>query len=349
MKKLDSTATLMACFFASVMALSMRLNEILLEFQETPQQKSIQQHSPPPFKVKKKIISHRKLLNDQTLDWDGTVYRPWLEDTSETPPAMLLFTQFGWNQPNQTQGLDVYRNVRTRELANGIINHPWFHPTAWRDYDSIAGTNKETRYYVFLDKHSCGEKNYPRYDGKGQEGIMLNRDEQHGRGACCLDSKNHYVDEIMASSLFTTTQNAVLVLFDCSPVGPILKNEFKRDRRKCPSNQLVFASISAPLAHMRANHDVGLVPPARHACDDARLLDGDCSEDGRPILLSFAGQVGQTQARLDLERLGNEKDVLVGGWEKPAKWLGIEQQNDRSQAYTKLAAKSKFAAVPRGE
>jgi hypothetical protein len=73
-------------------------------------------------------------LHDTALNWSTTVEREWL--LPKKPPAMLLLTNFGWNQLNATAGgLEVYRGLRMRNLVHSIINHsiinhPWFHPTA---------------------------------------------------------------------------------------------------------------------------------------------------------------------------------------------------------------------------
>jgi hypothetical protein len=97
-------------------------------------------------------------LYDQTIDWDADLHRPWLDKSAPDPPAMLLLTTFGWNQPNQTAGLELYRGYRTREFLDGIVNHPWFHPTAWEDINSQRiEVSNTTRYYVFLDIEQCGK------------------------------------------------------------------------------------------------------------------------------------------------------------------------------------------------
>jgi hypothetical protein len=48
--------------------------------------------------------------------------------------------------------------MRLRQFADGIINHKWFHPTAYQDLNEgrmqILYT---TQYYIFLDRDMCGE------------------------------------------------------------------------------------------------------------------------------------------------------------------------------------------------
>ena len=85
-------------------------------------------------------------LNDKSITWDPSVDRMWLDPRREegrslsllpTPPAMILLTSYGWNQVDQTVALSQYsRQTRERELLDGIINHPWFHPTAWDDIEN---------------------------------------------------------------------------------------------------------------------------------------------------------------------------------------------------------------------
>lgn len=293
------------------------------------------------------IVNWRSLLNDQTLDWDATVNREWLSlrSKSNPPPAMLLLTTYGWNHHNQTFGRDVFRNIRSRELVNGVINHPWFHPTAWQDINSgKMALRNSTRYYVFLDKHSCGEKNYPKY-GKGLEGVFLNRDDLHGRGRCCLDQKNHFTSEVMESRAMSG--NSIFVLFDCSGHGPVQKPEFKRDRRRYSGNKLAFVSVSSVTGDLYPDHDQGLVPPALLRCNDTVLYEQDSCKP-RPIRFSFAGKINRAAARLDLETISNGQDVLVGGWEKPPIWMNMDTK-DMAQAFLKLASLSTFGGTPRGK
>ena len=94
-------------------------------------------------------------LHDTALNWSTTVEREWL--LPEKPSAMPLLANFGWNQLNvTTAGLEVYRGPRMHNLIHSIINHPWFHPTAWEDINSgRLQVSQSTRYYVFLDRDTC--------------------------------------------------------------------------------------------------------------------------------------------------------------------------------------------------
>ena len=97
---------------------------------------------------------------------------------------MVLLTNFGWNQPNVTAGLEIYRGLRTRMLVHGIINHPWFHPTAWEDINSgRLQVSPTTRYYVFLDRDTCLEMNCPNYMGAYYIAIEILREEEESVAA----------------------------------------------------------------------------------------------------------------------------------------------------------------------
>lgn len=102
------------------------------------------------------VDNSRSLLNDQTIPWDSSVTRAWLDPNVPNPPGMLLLTNFGWNKANQTDALGYYRGTRTRELVEGIVNHPWFHPTAFQDINSgRMSISNTTRLYLFLDAETC--------------------------------------------------------------------------------------------------------------------------------------------------------------------------------------------------
>ncbi|KAG7346806.1 hypothetical protein IV203_005875 [Nitzschia inconspicua] len=111
------------------------------------------------------------LVHDETLPWDPSVYRKWIayeNGHGEKPPAMLLLTNLGWNQKNQTLGKQIPRRIRNKEFMIGIINHPWFHPTFWEELEEGQRTippNDTTRYYVFFDRPTYYDSHYPVYGG----------------------------------------------------------------------------------------------------------------------------------------------------------------------------------------
>jgi hypothetical protein len=174
---------------------------------------------------------------------------------------------------------------------------------------------------------------------------MLNRDELYGRGRCCLEQKNHFTNEVMASKVMQG--NSIFVLFDCTGIGPVRKPEFKRDRRRYPGRKLAFVSVSSIQSDLYPDHDQGLVPPALLKCSWSAVKAQESCRS-RPILLSFAGKIVRASARLDLETINNDKDVLVGGWEKPPVWMKMNP-NETARAFLKLASLSNFGATPRGK
>jgi hypothetical protein len=125
-------------------------------------------------------------LNDKSLSWTS---RPLVsleqeqqnkKNENEFPAgAMLVLTDYGWNQRNQTEAIKLYRGIRMRELIQGVVDHEWFHPTAWTDVNlGKRKVSNTTRYYVFLDRDTCAESNYPHYN----HGRYRNRDSAFGRG-----------------------------------------------------------------------------------------------------------------------------------------------------------------------
>jgi hypothetical protein len=103
-------------------------------------------------------------LHDRTLNWSTTTQRLWLYPKNH-PPAMLLMTNSGWNNPNTTAGLEVYRGMRGCELVQGVIMHRWFHPTAWEEINSgKLALSPTTRYFFWIEnRDTCTERNYPHY------------------------------------------------------------------------------------------------------------------------------------------------------------------------------------------
>ena len=195
------------------------------------------------------------LINDRTVKWDSDVDRTWLDPASPDPPAMLLLTNFAWNHPNKTYGTQFYRGLRSAELYEGIVNHPWFHPTAWEDIETDGmQLSNSTRYYVFLDFETCIEAHYPRYG----HGTMVNRDIKGNRG---FEGANKYVISHVAKTKVMQAPYAKLVLFDCSGNGPErFYNKLRYGRGPFTDQNLVFISISNTVTNA-GPHDQGLPPP----------------------------------------------------------------------------------------
>ena len=97
-------------------------------------------------------------LNDKTIPW------PAMSSLSTKQPrsTQILLTNYGWNHPNQTIGLTHARSIRSTQLLQGIIQHPFFNPISWTKVSSQP-TNMTT--FVFLDVEMCFETNWPHYGG----------------------------------------------------------------------------------------------------------------------------------------------------------------------------------------
>lgn len=207
---------------------------------------------------------------------------------------MLLLTTVGWNHPNQAFGLTVSRFLRERELFTAIVNHPWFHPTAWQDIQSgkmeIAS---DQNYYVFSDITQCREMNYPNYGGawQGNRDGEFNRTgddhnllQDHCRGDSyeilqhklfvqqkennekeSNDNNNNNNDNTTTNSNSnnnsTTNQhhNATLLLFHCGSEGTDKACTQIRLERKTP---VAIAMIDGTFPNLLEDRDQGLAPPS---------------------------------------------------------------------------------------
>jgi hypothetical protein len=195
------------------------------------------------------LVERMSPLHDHTVTWDSDIQRPWLDPSAPDPPAMLVLTNFAWNHPNQTYGIQQYRGLRSAELYEGIVNHPWFHPTAWEDIQAgRMEISNLTRYYVFFDFETCRESNYPRYG----HGFMVNRDKGGGRGED-LAYNDFFFSKLFQANL-AKLQNAQSILFDCDGLGPSRFLMRMRNRASTLSINLAFVSISAfwPGAKLRS-------------------------------------------------------------------------------------------------
>jgi len=288
-------------------------------------------------------------LNDKTLDWSPDVRRLWLEKSpSSRPsaPAKLLLTTVGWNQPNQTTGLKFPRSKRVRGLVQGVINHPWFDPTAWEDILSNKATpDPSIRYYVFLDVDTCFESNWPKYGSGYKANCDTKFNRSNSRTTCSRLHFCQYIHGAVKTRLFRSGVNATLVVFECGGSGPAAQYMRNIDKEKIP---MAFVTLSSSPNKMRDPPDQGLPPPAGKTAHLTQQQIKDietCNEDSRPLLLSFVGNFRHT-ARQELFKIHNGKDVLVfpgGTGKKPS----IPHYFDGT--YEELLASSKFAAAPRGD
>jgi hypothetical protein len=195
-------------------------------------------------------------LYDKTLPWDADIPRLWWlpqnqeqqgTPPSSSPPAMLLLTTLGWNAPNQSEATRVYRGLRLRELMDGILHHPWFHPTAWYELNAgLRPISNTTRYYIVLDLDMCLESNYPFYG----RGFRANADwpgRYVSEHATELTIRLP-LDEIMQSPLLQQAPHISLSLWDCGGLGP-LEEFISAQRRLGPKVSIV--SLSASQSQLR--------------------------------------------------------------------------------------------------
>jgi len=153
-------------------------------------------------------------------------------------------------------------------LYSGLVNHPLFHPTGWEDIEnSLLEIRNNTNYYVFLDRMSCSESNYPIYGG----GNTVNRDYEFGRAPDKAMMKwNGYYQckppedlNLENSRLFqaanSTANNHLnitvkLVIFDCAGWGDC-------HGKKPPDIPVSIAFLSGMLPQIDEDIDQGLIPP----------------------------------------------------------------------------------------
>jgi Exostosin family len=343
------------------------------------------------------------ILHDVTMEWRTDVNRQWLlplsnhnnissnctgtttagrsaddayrtattnSRTNRRPPAMLLLTNYGWNHPNQTTGLNLYRGVRPKELVQGVINHPWFHPMDWTNaiqhyYTTVKNDNNNNsttpppRYYVFLDYETCLERNYPWYGW----GLEKNADTEYNRtNSSATTHKNPTLPSLTAlhqqvmdmivvkESNATADQHlqhhspppsVTFISFHCGGNGI--------NTRKLDQN-IVHVAISAQFAQLRPGIDLGLVPPAVYQKEvlqvpvdvsDAKeesLLSSSwwCDESNRTFFLQFCGNFRAT-TRQKLRLLHNGQDIYIANQLPPNETMGS------------ALIKTVFALAPRGD
>lgn len=286
-------------------------------------------------------------VRDRTVRWEPSVNRLWLRKRNKEgnqPPAMLLLTKYGWNQRNQYSGRGWGRSMRQRELLYALINHPWFHPTAWQDiYEGRMEISNSTRYYVFLDLETCGDKNYPVYGDR-----VRNMDQIGKRGRRGGDSHEEEIKDALESAVMKNPGSKI-VIFDCNGYVRTkqIENQFwRRDWNK--DERLVLVSLSANHSQHLPG-DLGLSPPPCQKCELSteqihRILE--CTdEDSRPFVITFSGNFRST-TRQHLKTLHNGRDVLITGPEEMAMAMNETQF---PASFKKMASKSKFAATPRGD
>jgi len=278
--------------------------------------------------VKEEIVYK---LNDQTISWPD-----WATSRQQDAPAQILLTNYGWNHPNQTKGLTFARSIRSKQLLEGILQHPWFRPVTW-DEVSPHPTNKTT--YVFLDIEMCFESNWPYYGGERgyfhnggglNVDIVGNRSMTMQRNGNCCQFQRRALNRPISQS-----PNVRLVLFDCSGRG--MSYCCLRERNK---EKTTVVSISAE-SSLTTDHDLGLPPPAGKQINLTQEQVKDienCKEESRPLLYSFAGSFTRGNLRRHLKPFHNGKDVLV-----------VRNTQQVNMTYEDFLTKAKFVGTPKGD
>jgi hypothetical protein len=324
------------------------------EVQETVEEKTIEETVISSIlKPKVRLVQHpyNNTLHDKTIRWSKNVHRFWLDkDVNETdlPPAQILVTNFGWNHPIPEEGIKYARTSRSTSLIEGVVNHPWFHPTAWDDFDNsnTSQIDKSIRYYVFLDVETCFESNWPNYAKRQTTNYDLRNNRifqkkglnpchQGGLGRC------RFIQRALKARIFHTAGiNATLVVYDCTGNG---QRTFFR-HVKTLGDPIAMVTISSQREQLRG-FDHGLPPPAvSPVVLTARQKQDieECSEESRPNFLVFAGNF-RDKTRKALKGLHNEKKgVLIFGRKQRGKYLN-------GTSFQDLLAGSKFALSPRGD
>lgn len=289
-------------------------------------------------------LGHEVSINDRTIRLDPNIPRPWL-DTSKisSPPYKLILTDIGWNHPNTTVGLTFSRILRSRELMQGLVDHPYFDPTvSWSKV--VKGEqmiDPNTQHYVFLDIESCFESNYPYYGG----GFLKNSDVKGGRIALdpwnhpCfnLDRCQHVVDVLDTVHKFP---NMMLVVYNCRGLGPGAVF-----RKSVTSMQLSLVAESMPEAHALPEVDQGLAPGALNVVklrpDELEAVNS-CNDTDRPFLVTFVGMNRPGPRTAMLHNMSNGRDVIFMD-------KGSYQEKYFFLSFQETLKKSMFGATPKGD
>lgn len=321
-------------------------------------------------------VNH-SMIHDQTLHWDPNVNRIWLHPDLQankqphvptTPAAMLLLTAYGWNQPDQAVALQGYaRRIRETELMQAVINHRWFHPTAWEDYELHNATyiqhlirETTTRFYIFLDYSTNNEVHYPIYGG-------------HDR---TLDTKGGRVNQIRGRVKFdqiasqkvwsshwlqSAPQDRIkVIVLEGSGWGPHPGSRNPRFATKFPGIRptwnlpLALVSTSAILTNVNQSVDQGLMPPmikkVQLSNDDIQDIDSCQAEHRRRFLLTYTGNLRSGQstifhARGSFREFDDGKRVLIRRYFLP------EYNNSvlGNLTYEEVLSNSVFSLAARGD
>jgi len=356
----------------------------------TTLQQTAHHHSNESSRVVRKIP---RLINDFTLDWNETMHRPWLSvfdkignttkkqlNSTKHPPYMILLTNFGWNQPNQTDGLTFPRSIRERELYQGLINHPYFHPTAWEEIRngtmSIPSNSSKINYYVFADLMQCTERNYPNYGGTLED----NMDVTYNRSTVKTGKeigvshyprmKNPFFKHPLLPAKREEKAKGTLIVLNCKGFGP-------GQGKKWPWVPVSVAALSGHFPKMNIDKDQGLIAPtvtsiqlAQKEQDFIANCDADTDPLRRPFNVVYVGNFRNGKnldfneahgggARKAYQKFHNPEEGFV--IQNRIKFdatnkntISIKGKNNtiyklKKPSYKRLMRTTKFALVPRGD
>jgi Exostosin family len=298
---------------------------------------------------------NESLIYDQTLPWDPSVVREWIayeNGEGEKPPAMVLLTNHGWNQKNQTKGLALPRHIRSTEFMIGVINHPWFHPTFWEEVDSGRRTippNDTTRYYVFYDRPIYFDSHYPIYGGYEENLDLSNGRPKERRQE--MPTKNDF-----KRPLFLQAPGRVrLMQFNGGGWG-LSGGRITGDMANFPMS---FLPVSDLVSQVNATYDQGLVPPA---CKPAHLtpqqeheIETCEAETKRKFFASYVGN-GRSGSNSEFHKIyGGARMSYFEIHDNETVFAGSPQSKEILESalnglpYETIIAETVFGLAPRGD
>ena len=273
-------------------------------------------------------------------------------------PAQIVLTNFGWNS-NST--LAFPRGIRGLELLQGIVNHPWFHPSAFYDIDSgRVAIDPSVRYYIFLDMDTCGETNYPVYGGDKYDNSDLVGNRTAGRRNTCYDQSYRRLPKYCPgisrlrddkTSVWNAASklhhNIMLVFIQCAGDGPRFTGV--EVPREFP---FAIASLSASEKELDPAVDLGQPSPAVKPIQLTKQQEGDieiCNETSREIFLSFVGSVyrGEVRKKLLYELSGGETSGVDRNGILFVPRMSLGKMTKKT--YHEIMEQSVFALAPRGD
>lgn len=318
-----------------------------------------------PVTIQQSSIKYDSPIYDQTLEWDPHLRRVWLDyesrvsDSSslERPPYMIVLTSYEWNQRNQRKAMRYSRSIRSTQLYQAIVNHPFFHPHAYQQIrNGTRAVDPTLTYYVVLDVETCFEANYPNY-GKSYYG---NCDGSFRRAkysthimkriAPCYNFEScHYIDqELQTNPIFTSDASKnQLVLLDCRGNGQSVA--FRKVQH--PTSQIALVTLSSTASQLQTTVDQGLPPPAVQSIQlstTEQAAVSECQANTRPYFLTFSGDFKRHAIRKELAQLDTTRNAHPSNH---SIFITDSQYLRESYhlTYTDLLKQSEFAAVPRGD